>query len=159
MQKEFSQKLANATKWSTITEVMAKLITPITSLILVRVLAPDIFGIVASVNVVISFCDLFTDAGFQKYIVQHEIEKSESIYTYANIAFWTNFLISLLFLSIICIFASDIAILIGCPGKAMAIVVACINLPLTSFSSVQSTLLLYRLLHFLNFLYYYQLSL
>lgn len=141
MQKEFSQKLANATKWSTITEVMAKLITPITSLILVRVLAPDIFGIVASVNVVISFCDLFTDAGFQKYIVQHEIEKAESIYTYANIAFWTNFLISLLFLSIICIFASDIAILIGCPGKAMAIVVACINLPLTSFSSVQTALL------------------
>lgn len=141
MQKEFSQKLANATKWSTITEVMAKLITPITSLILVRVLAPDIFGIVASVNVVISFCDLFTDAGFQKYIVQHEIEKAESIYTYANIAFWTNFLISLIFLSIICIFASDIAIIIGCPGKAMAIVVACINLPLTSFSSVQTALL------------------
>lgn len=141
MQTEFSKKIANATKWSTITEVMAKLIAPITSLILVRVLAPDVFGIVASVNVVISFCELFTDAGFQKYIIQHEIEKNESIYTYANIAFWTNLFISTLFLSIICVFANDIATLVGCPGKSLAIVVACINLPLTSFSSVQTALL------------------
>ena len=56
-EKSFYNKLIAATKWSSLSEIIAKLITPITSMILARILAPEIFGIVASINVVISFCD------------------------------------------------------------------------------------------------------
>ena len=141
MNSSFNSKLISATKWSSLTEIVAKLVTPITSMILARVLAPEIFGIVASVNVVISFCDLFTDAGFQKYIIQHETDDNDSIDRYANVAFWTNLFISFLMWGIIAAFAGTIASLVGCPGKKMAIIIACANLPLTSFSSIQIALL------------------
>ena len=117
MNSSFNSKLISATKWSSLTEIVAKLVTPITSMILARVLAPEIFGIVASVNVVISFCDLFTDAGFQKYIIQHETGDNESIDKYANVAFWTNLFISFSMWGIIAVFAETIASLVGCPGK------------------------------------------
>ena len=58
LNSSFNSKLISATKWSSLTEIVAKLVTPITSMILARVLAPEIFGIVASVNVVISFWEL-----------------------------------------------------------------------------------------------------
>ena len=141
MNSSFNSKLISATKWSSLTEIVAKLVTPITSMILARVLAPEIFGIVASVNVVISFCDLFTDAGFQKYIIQHETSDNDSIDRYANVAFWTNLFISFSMWGIIATFAETLASLVGCPGKKMAIIIACANLPLTSFSSIQIALL------------------
>ena len=64
------KKTSFATRWSTLAEILAKLITPITSMILARLLTPEIYGIVASIAVITSFADMFTDAGFQKYIIQ-----------------------------------------------------------------------------------------
>ena len=63
-------------------------------MILVRLLTPEEFGIVATLNMVIAFAEIFTDAGFQKYLVQHEfkddIDRDES----TNVAFWSNLLLS-----------------------------------------------------------------
>ena len=41
---EISRLTANATRWSTITEIVAKLVSPITSMILARLLTPEAFG-------------------------------------------------------------------------------------------------------------------
>ncbi len=41
-------------------------------MILARVLTPEAFGVIATVTMLVSFTDIFTDAGFQKYIVQHQ---------------------------------------------------------------------------------------
>ena len=67
-----NNKVLNATKWSGITEIAAKLVSPITTMVLARLLAPDAFGVLVTAQMVISFAEIFTDAGFQKYIVQHE---------------------------------------------------------------------------------------
>lgn len=136
-----NKKIITATKWSSLTELISRLITPISSMILARILAPEVFGIVASVNVVLSFCEIFTDAGFQKYIVQHEVNEKKDIYIYANIAFWTNFILSVLIWFFVIVFSDTIAQLVGCEGKGLAISVACVNLPLISLSSIQSALL------------------
>ena len=64
--------IGNATAWSFAAEMSAKLIVPITNIILARILAPEAFGIIATINMVVSFADTFSTAGFQKYIVQHE---------------------------------------------------------------------------------------
>lgn len=138
MPKVAGNKIANATKWSTITEIMAKLVTPISSMVLARVLVPEIFGIVASINVIISFCDLFADAGFQKYVIQHEIDSDSELDHISNVAFWTNFLISIVIWGIVAVFSKGLASLVGCPGKELAVIVACANLTLHSFTSIQS---------------------
>ncbi|MBO5919693.1 MAG: oligosaccharide flippase family protein [Bacteroidales bacterium] len=66
---ELNNKIVKATKWSSITEVVAKLITPITSIVLARLLTPEAFGVVATLTMVITFAEIFTDAGFQKYLI------------------------------------------------------------------------------------------
>lgn len=95
-----------AAKWSSIGEVCAKLIAPVTNAILARLLIPETFGVVATLTVVISFAEIFTDAGFQKYLVQHEFAGEEDLELSTNVAFWTNLLLSLVLWAGIAIFAT-----------------------------------------------------
>lgn len=139
-ENNFSNKVIIATKWSTITEVMAKLVSPVTNMILARIISPEAFGVVATVTMIVSFADMFTDSGFQKYLVQHEFENKEEIYINANVAFWTNFCISILLWMTIILFRDYIAILVGNPSLGRVIAIACLQLPLTSFSSIQMAL-------------------
>ncbi|MBR2466128.1 MAG: lipopolysaccharide biosynthesis protein [Clostridia bacterium] len=129
--------IIKATKWSFLSQILSKLAAPVSSMILARILAPSVYGIVASVNMVISFCELFSDAGFNKYIVQHEAKDEDDLKKIINIAFITNFVLTMLIWGVICIFATPIASLVGCPGKETAVMVACVMLPLHGFMSIQ----------------------
>ena len=51
MQEEvIKNKFLIATKWSAITEVVAKLVAPITNMVLARIIAPEAFGVVATIT-------------------------------------------------------------------------------------------------------------
>ncbi|WP_394238287.1 lipopolysaccharide biosynthesis protein [Niallia oryzisoli] len=130
----------NATKWSALTQIAAKIVSPITNMVLARLLAPEAFGVVATVTMIASLADMFTDAGFQKYLVQHEFKDEEDKHKNANVAFLTNFAISILLWGLIILFSEQIAVLVGNPGLGNVIAVACIQLPLTAFSSIQMAL-------------------
>lgn len=135
--KGISKKIANATKWSTLTEFAAKIIIPVTNMILARLLTPEAFGVIATVTIIISFADMLTDSGFQKYLIQHEFKDKKEKIQSINVAFWTNLLISLLLWVVIIIFCQQIAKMVGNPGLGTVIAIAGVSLPLTSFSSIQ----------------------
>ena len=135
-----SKKIVDATKWSSITEIVAKLVSPVTNMILARILVPEAFGVVATVSMITSFAEMFTDAGFQKYLVQHEFKNINEKYKNANVAFWTNFTISIILWSFIVLFSKQLAILVGNPGLANVISIACIQLLITAFTSIQIAL-------------------
>lgn len=139
-EKQLRNKIGNAAKWSSVTEVIAKIITPITNMILARLLAPEAFGVVATVTMIISFVDMFTDAGFQKYLVQHEFKNINEKEQSTNVAFITNLILSLLLWFLVSIFRYPIANIVGNPGLGSVIVIACMQLPMTSFSSIQMAL-------------------
>lgn len=139
-ESNLNNKVINATKWSSITEIAAKLVNPITNMILARILLPEAFGVVATVTMIISFADMFTDSGFQKYLVQHEFKDKEEKNRNANVAFWTNFCISVFLWVVIIIFRNQLATLVGNTGLGHVIAIACFQLPLTSFSSIQIAL-------------------
>lgn len=130
--------IAKATKWSTLTEIVAKLAMPVSSMILARLLVPSAYGIVASVNMVLTFCELFADAGFSKYIVQHETTSEEELDQIISVSFWTNLVATLAIWLFISLFAKPISMLVGCPGKELAVIVACVNLPIHGFSSIMN---------------------
>jgi len=138
--KRFKNKIGSAAKWSSITEILAKIITPITNMVLARLLAPEAFGVVATVTMIISFVDMFTDAGFQKYLVQHEFKNNKEKEQSTNVAFITNLGISLFIWLFIIVFRNPISDAVGNPGLGNVIAIACIQLPLTSFSSIQMAL-------------------
>ena len=83
-----SNKIQKSIGWSLFSEIAVKFVVPITNMILARVLTPDAFGVVAVCNMLISFVDLITDAGFGKYIVQHDFENDKDKENYINVSFW-----------------------------------------------------------------------
>lgn len=141
MSETLNKKIANATKWSAITEILSKLVTPITSMVMARLLTPDAFGVVATFSIIISFADIFADAGFQRYLIQHEfkddVEKEKS----TTVAFWSNLALSFLLWGVIAIFRNPLADLVGSPGLGMVLVVSCAGIPLTGFCSIQMALM------------------
>lgn len=138
--EELKTKTAGAAKWSLATEVIVKIISPISQLILARLLAPDAFGMVATVTMVVNFADMFADAGFQKYLVQHSFRDKEDLHANANVAFWTNFGVSVVLWCLIVVFNDPVATFVGNPSLGFPLVFACLSLPLTSFSSIQMAL-------------------
>lgn len=137
---ELKKKIIIATKWSSITELIAKLIAPITGIVLARLLTPDAFGVVTTILMILSFIEIFTDAGFQKYLVQHEFTDAEDCQQSATVAFWCNFILSLVIWGGIIIFSEPIAKSVGNPGLGNVIAISCICIPLLAFSSIQMAL-------------------
>ena len=133
-------KVVTATKWSALTEIASKLVSPISTMILARLLTPEAYGAVATTTIIISFAELFTDAGFQKYIIQHDFTDDDDRDKSINVAFWSNLVMSLIIWGIIIAFRHPIASLVGSPGLETAIVVACAAIPIAAFSSIQSAI-------------------
>ena len=75
---EVNEKVCRSFKWTFATEFLSKLIVPVTGMVLARILSPSAFGVVASILVATSFAEIFADAGFQKYFVQHDFQSEES---------------------------------------------------------------------------------
>ncbi len=140
MQENLNSKVVRATKWSAITEIMAKLVTPIVSIVLARLLTPEAFGVVTTLTMIITFAEIFTDAGFQKYLIQHEFKDSQDRDESTNVAFWSNFIMSMFLWGIISVFCEPLATLVGNPGLGIVLVIACISIPLAAFSSIQMAL-------------------
>ena len=137
---ELNNKIFKATKWSTITEIVAKLISPITSIVLARLLTPEAFGVVATLTMVITFAEIFTDAGFQKYLIQHQFVDDVDMEQSTNVAFWSNLLMSLFIWLVIGIFADPLAAMVGNHGLGHVLTIACVSIPLAAFSSIQMAL-------------------
>lgn len=140
MTESLNNKVKTATKWSAITEIAAKLVTPITSMVLARLLTPEAFGVVTTLTMIIAFAEIFTDAGFQKYLVQHEFKNEEDYDESTNVAFWSNLIMSLVIWGVIALFASPLAALVGNPGLGHVLIIACVSIPLEAFSSIQMAL-------------------
>lgn len=132
--------IIKATKWSSMTEVVSRLITPLTSIVLARVLTPEAFGVITTLTMVISFAEIFTDAGFQKFLIQHDFRDETERVQSTNVAFWSNLVVSLFIWMLIGIFCEPLATMVGNPGLGYVLTIACVSIPLAAFSSIQMAL-------------------
>lgn len=139
-ENSLNSRVRTATKWSTVGVVAAKLVTPISSMVLARLLTPDAFGVVATLTMIITFAEIFTDAGFQKYLIQHEFQDDIELDKSTNVAFWSNLIMSFVFWGVIAVFNKPLAALVGSPGLGYVLIVSCASIPLAAFSSIQMAL-------------------
>lgn len=130
-------KVVAAAKWSLITEILAKLITPITNIILAHILAPTAFGILATIMMVISFAEMLADAGFQKFLVQYEFESEEAKQKSVSVAFISNIVLAIVLWIAIIVWRDDLASLVGNEGLGIPLAVMGAMLPVSAFSSIQ----------------------
>ena len=134
--RQLSETASRSMKWTTLAEVLAKLIVPITNMVLSRFLAPEIFGIVASVNVVITFAELVSEGGFAKYILQQRFtsdeQKKKSVATGLTVSLVFGLFLFLLIFSL----KDALANLVGASGYSWLLVFAAAQLPFYSLTNV-----------------------
>ena len=133
-------RIKHATQWTFATEILGKLITPVTGAILAHVLTPEAFGVVAAILVVTSFAEMFADAGFQKYFVQHDFcdeNEKKSAFTTALVTCCISAVIIWL---VICLFSDRLALFLGAPEIKTGLCVAGSGILLNSFSGMQSAI-------------------
>ncbi|MFA5283579.1 MAG: lipopolysaccharide biosynthesis protein [Bacilli bacterium] len=138
---KIEQKTSKSIKWSFFGELIVKLISPITNMILARLLAPEVFGVIATISIVIALSELLADSGFSKAIVQQDYETEEDYSKSTTTAFWTTLGISLLIFVVVAIFRNPISSLVGSPGYGFALLIASIQMPIYSLSSIHLSIL------------------
>ena len=105
-------------------------------MVLARLLAPEAFGIIATLNIVIALAETFSSAGFQKYVVQHKFNDEDHFNRGASVAFWTNLFVSVITWAVIASFNPQLAKIVGSEGYGIPLMIASLALPLASLSSV-----------------------
>jgi O-antigen/teichoic acid export membrane protein len=95
----------HALKWSVAGELASRAIQPLVFVILARLLTPDDYGVVAAAAMIISFTQVFWEAGMSKAIIQRQGRINDA----ANVAFWINLFVGILIAAIIFIFSESIA--------------------------------------------------
>lgn len=86
------------------------------------------------------FAEMLADAGFQKFLVQHEFESTQDKQEATDVAFIANLVFSLVLWGAIIIGRDELAVLVGNDGLGIPLAVMGAMIPLSAFSSVQMAL-------------------
>ena len=128
----------SALKWSFLSELAAKAIQPVIIVILARMLTPEDFGVVAAAMMVISFSQIFWDAGMGKAVIQYQGDREAA----ANVAFWINCSLGVLVALILLVSAGPIAAKIFHDSRVEDVLrVMSLHILLAAFASVYTALL------------------
>ncbi|NCC30467.1 MAG: lipopolysaccharide biosynthesis protein [Chloroflexia bacterium] len=101
----FQHHLFQSLKWSAAGELASRLIQPLVFLILARILTPEDFGVMAAATMVISFSQIFWEAGMGKALIQRQRDIPEA----ANVAFWVNAVLGICIGCLIFLIAEPVA--------------------------------------------------
>jgi len=131
-----SQKATRSVKWSAMTEMVARITTPLITLVLARLLNPVDFGVVATAMIVISFAQMFWDAGLSNALIQTNEVPEEA----AQVVFWTNLTLGVTIYVLLFITAPWVAIFFKSPASGSVLRVLGLQIVIASLSSVQQAL-------------------
>lgn len=128
----------HAIKWSFLSEVATKVVTPLVFVILARLLTPEDYGVVAAATMVVSFSQIFWEAGMGKAVIQYQGERV----TAANTAFWINNLLGLVVAGLLVAMAPMVADkLFHDPRVALVLKVMAVQVLLSAAGSVHTALM------------------
>ena len=102
---QLHSQITKGIKWTTLSNLIPKLISPLIMLILARILAPEYFGLISTAMIVISFSQMFWEAGLTRALIQ----STEPIEISGNLVFWSNLFLGILIYIIIFFLAPLIA--------------------------------------------------
>ncbi|MEM9117871.1 MAG: lipopolysaccharide biosynthesis protein [Cyanobacteria bacterium P01_F01_bin.56] len=131
------RKAAKGVLWSVVEGWGSQAISLIIFFLLVRLLSPEVFGLLAMANVFWAFMNVFLDQGFAQALIQCRKLEPEHLDT----AFWTNFFIGAVLASVTIASADFVAN--GFNQPQLAPILKCFStlFIITSLSNVQKALL------------------
>lgn len=136
MLESTKEKAVRSMKWSASMEVVSRLASPVVMVVLARLLVPEDFGVVATAMIVITFGQMFWDAGLSKALIQTEDIPEEA----GNVVFWTNTVFGLAMYALLFFAAPRIADFFNIPTSTPVLRVLGLQIVIASLSSVQHAL-------------------
>lgn len=133
--ERIESKAVKSVGWSYAERVVTQLISTIVGIVLARILDPSHYGVIAIVNIIISFCNVFVETGIGESLVQ---KKDADEVDFSSI-FFLNLGISILLYTILFFLSPVIAEFYndGYEGLSIIIRVMGIRLILAAINSIQ----------------------
>lgn len=128
-----------ASIWSSLTEIVLKLISPLVFLILTKILLPSDFGIIAVATNILSFVYIIADLGVSKVLIQLNKSKDFTKKIY-NVAFIINLVLGVVFFLVLLLFAPFLAKVYNSPNSENVIRVMSLQVLFFSLCSVQNAI-------------------
>jgi O-antigen/teichoic acid export membrane protein len=128
----------NGAAWSSLECVGGNVIGGVFFLILVRLLTPEIFGLMAAAAVFLAAADILMEQGLGKAVIQREHIRPDHLDT----AFWAQVGIGILVCALGVVAAPSLAALYRRPELVPVIRVILLVIPLSALSAMQEALLL-----------------
>ena len=137
----FSLAAKRSIKWSLFGELFAKLAIPISTMILARLLSPEIYGITTAVTIVVTFCEMVTESGFSKFLIQHDFSSNDDFKKYFSVSFISSLFLSILMVGLVYAFRNPLSHAVGNDGYEMVLFVSCFQIPIASLNALYSAVL------------------
>lgn len=136
-------KIASSSAFSAASKLLSKALGVISTIALARILAPQEFGLIALVSIVLYLFDILSNSASEQYIIQKNFVSSVDLDT----AWTANFLLKCLFAIFFVLLASSIATFFNKPELHNAFMVSSLILPINALKS-PAFILLKRQLRF-----------
>jgi O-antigen/teichoic acid export membrane protein len=135
--ESLASEAVRSTGWSAGFQITQQVFQLGISILLIRLLSPADFGLVAMANVIIGLAGLLGDLGLCSAIVQ----KKDLLHEHLDSIFWLNFGLGLIIFLVLTVTSPFAAAFYGEPRVAAIIVVSAMGFVLGPLSSVQMTVL------------------
>lgn len=136
-----TSQIRHALTWSFLGELASRTLSPLVLLVLVRFLAPADFGVLTAALAIVSFSQLFCDAGLASALIQRQDRPEDA----ANAVFWMNTAFASAVFVLLVAFASQIGAFFDDARVVPVVQVLSIQVVLAAMGSVHTALLQKRL--------------
>lgn len=138
---EIKEKSQKSLKWSFLGELFAKLAAPLSTMILARLLAPEIYGIATAVTIVVSFCETVAESGFAKFLIQASFKDKEEFDKHISVALIVSLLLSIIGVAVIFFARYPLSSIVGNSGYEMVLVVSAFQIPFAATNAIFAAIL------------------
>lgn len=129
----------NATLWSVLAEIIAKIISPAVFLILTHILSPSDFGVVSVATTILGLIYVVSDMGTSKVLIQAEDDEG-NIQKLYDAAFYLNIFVGIILFLVVFLFSKELASFYSQPQSDSVIKVMSVQILLYSLCSVQNAI-------------------
>ena len=129
----------NATLWSVLAEIIAKIISPAVFLILTHILSPSDFGVVSVATTILGLIYVVSDMGTSKVLIQAEDDEG-NIQKLYDAAFYLNIFVGIILFLVVFLFSKELASFYSQTQSDSVIKVMSVQILLYSLCSVQNAI-------------------
>lgn len=129
------RRAASAARWSGLGEIVSRVVTPITYLILARFLDPSDFGIVTAAVLVVALAEVTATTGLSRVLVQREAPR-DGVDELSNSVFWFTLLTAGAVFIAVLVVADPVSLLFADPAVVAVIRVQAIQVLVSAAGAV-----------------------